>query len=379
MDIQDLRKQIDQADEQLIQAFIQRMEAARCIALYKRKNGLPVLDVSRERQVVHHAAAACPEELEPYVRQLYGTLFDVSRSYQQQHTGADTHLADSVVAACRQTGQLFPTKALVACQGIEGAYSQQASTKLFSMPSILYMKRFEGVFQAVENGMCQYGMLPIENSSHGSVTEVYDLMRKYRFFIVRSVRLKIDHHLLAMPGVELDDIKEVISHEQALGQCSVWLNSRKDLKVTVCENTAVAAQRVAQSGRRDVAAISALSCAKLYDLCVLAEGISNSDSNYTRFICISKKMEIYPGANRMSLLLTLPHKPGALYGIIAKFAALGINLTKLESRPIDGSDFDFRFYFDLDASVYDSAALRLLDQLKDECVQLTYLGSYSEV
>ena len=193
------------------------------------------------------------------------------------------------------------------------------------------------------------------------------------------MRLKIDHRLLAKPGTRLENVKEILSHEQAIGQCSEFLKSMKDVKVTVVENTAVAAQMVSRSDRDDIAAISAPACASLYGLSVLKTDISNSDSNFTRFICIAKDLEIYPDANKMSLMLNVQHKPGALYSMIAKFSALGLNLTKLESRPIAGTDFEFMFYFDLDASIYDEAALKLLCQLDEGPETFTYLGSYSEI
>ncbi|MDD3335156.1 MAG: prephenate dehydratase, partial [Eubacteriales bacterium] len=304
---------------------------------------------------------------------------DISSSYQQRYMTERTELTNHIQRAIEETPMLFPTQAMVACQGVEGAYSQQACDKLFALPSIMYCKRFEGVFQAIDSGLCRYGVLPIENSSNGSVTEVYDLMRKYRFSIVRGVRLKIDHRLLAKPGVKLSDIREVVSHEQGLGQCSEFLKSMKDVKLTVCENTAAAAKMVAESGRNDLAAISSPSCAALYGLSVVKSEVTNSDSNFTRFICISKSLEIYPGANKMSLMLNVQHKPGALYNMIAKFSALGLNLTKLESRPIAGTDFEFMFYFDLDASVYDESALQLLSELDEGPETFTYLGSYAEL
>ncbi len=379
MDIQELRKQINEIDEQLVKIFDARMKVALEIGKYKKEHGLPVFDPARERAVLDKQTAAVDEEMTTYVKLLYNTLFDLSRSYQQRYMTQDSEIANRISNAIESTPAIFPKKAVVACQGIEGAYSQQACDRLFEMPNIVYFKRFEGVFQAVESCLCQYGVLPIENSSHGSVNEVYDLMRKHRFHIVRSVKLKINHRLLAKSGVELGDIKEIFSHEQALGQCSEFLKSLGDVKVTVCENTAVAAQMVAQSERRDVAAIAAPVCAQHYGLCVVKSDISNSDSNYTRFICIAKQLEIYPGANKMSLMLNVAHKPGALYSIIAKFSALGLNLTKLESRPIAGTDFEFVFYFDLEASVYDQAAMQLLSELDAGPEAFAYLGSYSEI
>lgn len=379
MDIQELRRQINIIDEQLVQSFDARMKVALEIAKYKKENGLPVFDPARERAVLDKQTAAVSEDMAMYVKLLYNTLFDLSRSYQQRYITQGSEITNHVVKAIENTSSLFPKKAVVACQGVEGAYSQQACDKLFDLPNIVYFKRFEGVFQAIESGLCEYGVLPIENSSHGSVTEVYDLMRKHRFYIVRATRLKINHRLLAKPGVQLEDIREIFSHEQAIGQCSQFLKNLKDVKITVCENTAMAAQMVSKSERRDVAAISAPVCAALYGLRVVSSDICNSDSNFTRFICIAKQLEIYPGANKISLMLNVQHKPGALYNMIAKFSALGLNLTKLESRPLAGTDFEFMFYFDLDASVYDEAALQLLSELDAGPETFTYLGSYSEI
>ena len=379
MDIQELRKQINEIDQQLVQNFDARMKVALEIAKYKKETGMPVFDPARERDVLNKQVSAVDENMAMYVKLLYNTLFDLSRSYQQRYLTQKSGLTNHIAQAIEETPKVFPKQAIVACQGVEGAYSQQACDKLFALPNIMYFKRFEGVFQAIDSGLCQYGVLPIENSSYGSVTEVHDLMRKYRFSIVRSVRLKIDHRLLAKPGTKLEDVREVVSHEQALGQCSEFLKSLKGVKITVCENIAMAAQLVSQSDRSDIAAISAPVCAALYGLSILKTDISNSDSNFTRFICISKQLEIYPGANKMSLMLNVQHKPGALYSMIAKFAALGLNLTKLESRPLAGTDFEFMFYFDLDASVYDEAALQLLSELDEGPETFTYLGSYSEI
>ena len=247
------------------------------------------------------------------------------------------------------------------------------------MPNIMFCKRFEGVFQAIESGLCRYGVLPIENSAYGSVDEVYDLMRQHRFYIVRSIKVKVNHQLMALPGTKLSDIREVVSHSQAIGQCGRFLKTLPDVKITPCENTAAAAKLVSQSGRRDLAAIASPACAELYGLVPLQKNVCDTDHNFTRFICIAREIEIYPGANRMSLMLTLPHKPGSLYRMIARFAALGLNLTKLESRPLAGTDFEFQFYFDLEASVRNDDAVNLVGELSSENEDFTYLGSYLEV
>lgn len=379
MDINELREQINQTDDEIARLFAKRMDTVLEVARYKKENGKPVLDRSRERAVLSRVAGIVGEPYEQYSKVLWNVLFDLSRSYQNQMLGEGSQLEEEIRKACQNTPVLFPTKAVVAVQGVEGSYSQQACDKMFSLPSIMYFNQFEGVFQAVQQGLCQYGILPIENSSAGSVTNVYDLMKKYNFHIVRSLKLKVDHTLLANPGVKLADVREVVSHTQGINQCSEFLKQHPEIKVTPMANTAAAAQYVAQSGRKDIAAISSRNCAQLYGLQMLLENFQNSDHNYTRFICISKQLEIYPGASKISLMLTLPHTPGSLYGLISRFAALGLNLTKLESRPMPGKDFEFMFYFDFDASCYAPETVAMLGGLSRDLEGFTFLGSYSEV
>lgn len=378
-DLKALRARIDKIDDGIIDLFRTRMETAGQIAACKRESGVGVLNQSREREVLARVTGRCGQEFESYAKLLYQTIFEVSRSYQNRLLVDDSAFSARVEAAVANTPTLFPTKATVACQGVEGAYSQVACDKLFSLPSILYFRQFDGVFQAVQSGMCRYGILPIDNSSNGSVGRVYDLMRNYRFHIVRSIRLCVRHSLLAKPGVALADVKEIFSHEQAIGQCSAYLKDLRGVKVTVCENTAAAARMVAESDRRDIAAISSAHCAGLYGLSVLSDRVQNSENNYTRFICIGKDLEIYPGANRISLMLSTSHRPGSLYELLSKFAALGINLTKLESRPLPGSDFEFVFYFDMEASVLSQDVRKMLAELEAAPELFVFLGNYQEV
>ena len=377
--LEQLRDKIDDIDTQITDLFKQRMETALEVAKYKKENGVPVLNNAREKEVLYKVSEQIGEPLDGYSRLLFNTLFDASRSYQNNYLAKRSNLTERISASLEATPTLFPKKAIVACQGVAGSYSTAATEKLFEVPNIMYFNSFEGVFNAVEKGLCQYGILPIENSSYGSVGSVYDLMQNYNFHIVKSIRLRINHNLMAKPGTKLEDIKEIFSHEQALGQCGDFLKSLKDVKVTVCENTAVAAKMVADSDRNDIAAISSMECLSLYGLELVKKHIQITDNNYTRFICISKKMEIYPGSNKISLILSLPHRPQSLYHMIAKFAALGVNLTKLESRPIPGSDFEFMFYFDLDTSIYSEEYLQLMCELDDLCEEFKYLGSYTEV
>ncbi len=379
MNIEELRKEIDTIDKELVGLFVKRMGVAAQVADYKRENGKPVLDPQRERMLLQKVSDLAGEDMESQTRILYQLILSLSRSYQSHLLGLDSTLTDRIGQAIASTQQVFPERATVACQGVEGAYSQLACDKLFGAPNIMYMTSFEGVFQAVDKGLCRYGILPLENSTAGSVNQIYDLMLRYNFHVVRSTRVHVPHVLLSKKGARLEDIREIYSHEQAIQQCSAFLHKLKGVKVHVCENTAVAAKAVAESERADVAAISSESCATLYGLAVLETAVSNVENNYTRFICISKELEIYPGAHRTSLMLTLPHKPGALYTVMAKFYSLGINLIKLESRPMPGKDFEFMFYFDIDVSVYSKAFTELLSQLQAETETFRYLGSYTEI
>ena len=379
MDLNDYRKQIDDIDRQLLALFGQRMEVAAAIAAYKKEHDLPVLDGKREREKLLDVAAKTPDDLKDYAVSLYSLLFELSRSHQTRMLGTNTALTEQIARAIENTPKLFPGSAAVACQGVEGAYSQLACDRLFKLPNVFYFSNFEAVFSAIEKGLCQYGVIPVENSTAGSVNAVYDLMMRHDFRIVRSLRLKVDHNLLANPGAKLSDIREICSHEQAIAQCSAFLQKHPEITVVRCENTAAAAKRVAQSGRKDVAALSPRSCAELYGLTCLASNIQDQGNNFTRFICISKNLEIYPGADRTSLMMVLPHRPGSLYKVLSRFYALGINLNKLESRPMPERNFEFMFYFDLETSVYTPQFQQLMAELPSLCEEFSYLGSYSEV
>jgi len=378
MDIQELRTKIDAVDEQLVKLYIERMNLAGEVAEYKKANNMKIFDSKRERQLLDKVTTQAGEEHEDSTRILFSMLMELSRSHQSRLLSETSKSASDMVNALENTPKLFPSKVTVACQGVEGAYSQLAADKLFSLPNIMYFSNFEAIFQAIDKGLCKYGVLPLENSNAGSVNKIYDLMIKYNFHIVRSTRVMAGHSLLAKPGTKISDIKEIFSHEQAIQQCESFL---KDLnvKVTPVENTAIAAETVANSERTDVAAISSKACEKLYNLVSLSDRVQDNGNNYTRFICISKDLEIYPGADRTSLMAVIPHKPGSLYRLISRFYSLGINLVKLESRPIPDSDFEFMFYFDLDTSVYSPKLIQLISDLENELDDFRYLGSYSEV
>ena len=379
MQIDVLREKIDQIDDELVRLFVERMDVAKQIAEYKKENNLPIYVPAREREKLRDVASKAGNEMDDYIRSLYSMIFEISRSYQSKCNNQETPLYKRVTNAIENTPKLFPQAPMVACQGVEGAYSQIACERIFKSPSIMYFKNFDGVFNAIDKGLCQYGILPIENSTAGSVKKVYDLMIHHNFSIVRTFRLKIDHNLLALPGTNIGQIKEIYSHEQAINQCSDFLKSIPGVKVIPVENTAIAASMVASSGRGDIAAISSKNCEELYGLKSLADSIQDKGNNRTRFICISKNLEVYPGSDKTSIMMILAHKPGALYKVLARMYVLGINVIKLESRPIPDREFEFMFYFDLETSIYSTEFVQLICELDDMCEEFKYLGSYCEV
>lgn len=379
IDIKECREEIDRIDQEIVKKFDERMRVAEKIGAYKKEYNRPITDLIREREKIDAITDMASEDMASYVRLLYFTIMEMSKDHQRKTLKMESPLVTEITNALNEMERVFPAKAVVACQGVPGAYSQQACEKVFKMPKIVYMKNFNGVFAAIEQGLCQYGILPLENSTAGSVNQIYDLMMEHNFYIVKSMKMKIDHSLLAMPGVKKEEIKEVFSHEQAILQCEEYLKNMPGVKVTICENTAEAAKKVAQSGRKDVAALASYVCGQLYGLDCVEEGIQDNGNNYTRFICISKKMEIYPGADKTSLMMVLPHKPGALYNVLSRFYSLGLNLLKLESRPIPNRDFQFMFYFDIECQVYSEEFIRLMSQLEELSNEFRYLGSYTEI
>ena len=378
MELSEIREKIDAVDDQLLDLFLQRMDLSEEVAAYKNEHHLPILNKERERAILAKVTERSGEK-ERYAYHLFSTLFELARSRQAELIDAPTRVGAQIKAALADMNEVFPQTGLVACQGVEGANSQVACDRLLPRGNIVYVKTFQAVVSAVESGLCKFGVLPIENSSNGSVRAVYELLQDHNLTIVRSTRLCIRHELLALPGVKMGDITEIYSHEQAIGQCSKFLNSLNGVRVIPCDNTAAAAKMVAERGDRHVAAISSHPCAALYGLDTVRDDIQDSDNNYTRFICVTKDPVIYAGASRISLIIACDNKPGALYEILSKLAALGINMTKLESCPVTGRNFEFIFFLELEASVQEPGVLAMLEELERSCAGFHFLGNYAEI
>ncbi len=379
LDLTECRERIDQIDTQIMSLLLDRQAVSADVAAYKAAKGLPVLDRARERAKIQKAVDSVPPEMGSYAAVLQTILMEASRDAQHHLLDDQTSASQGIREALANQPAYFPLRAKVATQGVAGSYQQIATDRLFRNAQIEFCSSFDEVFKAVEEGDCQFGVLPVENSTAGSVNNVYKLMRTHDFHIVRSCRLRIDHCLLALPGTRKEDIEIVYSHEQALQQCAGYIANLPHARAHLCKNTAKAAEKVAGSGRSNIAAIASRDCAELYGLEILDYSVQDNSSNYTRFACICKDLIIYPGADRTSLILVLDHEPGALYKVLAKFYALGINIIKLESRPIPNRDFEFMFYFDIEYPAAAPQFLSLIDTLSDVCDECRYLGSYQEV
>ncbi len=378
-DLSEIRQKIDGIDNQLTALITERLGIMQKVAESKRAQHKPIYDPARERDIIHRVTELAGKEHETEIRMLFTTLFNISKAKQRAMLEGSSELTAAIAAAAK-SGNPFPTRSLVACPGIEGSYAQQAVTKMFDIPTILYFNGFDKVFEAVEKGLCPYGILPVENSAAGSVVSVYDAMVKHKFYIVKSLRMKIDHVLLANPGATIDGIKEIASHQHAIAQCGAFLKKHSGVKIVPSSNTAVAAKELSLEGGLDKAVIASRICAELYGLQILDDNIADTQMNYTRFICISKNLEIFNDASKLSIMLILPHRPGSLHELLSRFAAIGVNLTKLESRPIPGMDFEFLFTFDFEASPNDKRVLQLLDELSNdpEITHFSFLGAYGE-
>lgn len=380
MQLDEIRKSIDSVDDKIVELYKERMSLVKQVVEAKKQSGKATFDPDREKNILLRVTENADADMEIYIKRLFETMFETSKAYQTANAEEISELGEKIDGALKAGMKKFPNRAKIACQGVAGAYSGIAADRMFELADISYFKNFDGVFGAVEKGFCKYGVLPIENSTAGSVNSVYDLMKKHKFYIVKSLRVAINHNLVVNKDTNLSDIKEIFSHEQALNQCKKYLETKFPFaKITPCSNTAVASKMLIDSDRRDVAAICSRECADLYGLKILQNNIQDSDNNYTRFILIAKDVEFYENANKISIMTTLPqNSAGSLNKLLSKFSNLGINLTKLESRPIVGSGFEFMFYFDFECDIREKSVKNLLVELDNSTEQFAFLGAYCE-
>ena len=372
--LKEIREDINKIDDELISLFVKRMDCAKEVGLYKKANNIPILNQEREQEILDKVAFK-GGEYGASTRLLYSNIMELSRALQHNIVGAGKDLRDIIAKADSD----FPKENVrVACQGIAGANNHDACKKIFPNCSPIFCNKFEDVFSAIKNDEADFAVLPVENSSGGSVSDVYDLILKHRFYIIDSLDMEINYFLCSIKQASLEDIEEVWSHPQALAQCSNKIKSM-GFKAIQSSNTAVAAKEVSMSKRIDVAAICNESASKEYDLKVLAKNFENRKDNTTRFIVISKKLYIPENADKVSLCFSLPHISGSLYSVLCRFNSLGLNLTKIESRPMENSKFEYLFYLDFTGNLRSEQAVNLICQMAEELPGFSFLGNYKEV
>ncbi len=368
MTLDNIREEIDKIDAQLLPLFLKRMDCAKKVAEVKKEKGLPVLNEKREQQILDGIAGKAGE-YSGEARIFYSNILAMSRGIQYRMLGGGAALRRAVKKAPCEP----PKAEKVACLGCKGSFSHEALLCLYPKAKPLFFRDFPAIFEAVAGGFADLGILPVENSSAGSVGEVYDLILKYRFSILGALSLPV-YHCLASSEDSIGKIGTVYSHPQALRQCAGFLK-KHGLKTEPFSSTAEAAEYAKKPG---IGAVCSLRAAKERGLHVLAENIQDVSGNRTRFIVIGKQMCLPNDANKISLCFALPHRTGTLYTALAHFSAAGLNLTKIESRPIPGKNFEYDFYLDFAGNIHDEHTLDLLCALSDELPRFSFLGNYNE-
>lgn len=372
MDLNQLRDNIDNIDSQILSLFLERMELCRDVAEYKRINNLPVFQGGREEQIISRIKAMTGDpSLENGTAALFTTIMDISKHLQNQKLLGDAPDYEFTVPD-------FDSAGTIGCQGTSGANSEAAARLIFGDKPVKFYRTFEDVFKAVEAGEIEYGVLPIHNSTAGSVTTTYDLMGQYSTYIVKTVCVEINHCLAAKNDIPLSEISCVYSHKQALTQCSDFISHNK-LKTADYSNTATAAELVMRSSDDErIAAVCSKECAERLGMTILAEDVADCSVNRTKFICISRNLQIMPDADTISVMLKIPHTQGSLYRLLTKFYVNGMNLCKLESRPVRDGSFEVMFYLDFTGKVTDKHVKALMTDLGNNLEYFRFLGTSRE-
>lgn len=375
MSLDPVRKEIDEIDRDLVALLQRRLDCSVRVAEIKAAEGIPVLDPVREEKIIDRVKEA-GGAYGAYIAGVYRSIMDVSKELQHDRMGGVSPLATEIMGAARFVPPAREGR--VACQGAPGAFSQAAADRLFPGVRPKFFGSFREVFAAVERGEADYGVLPVENSNAGSVAEVYDLLLEYRHYIIGGVELSVNQNLLGLPGTEVEEVREVLSHPQGIAQCDEYIKAH-GFVVREQTNTAVAARMVAEAGDRTKAAIGSLAAAKTYGLSVLARSIQTAGHNTTRFIAVSKTLIVSPQSNKISLVFCIPHVTGSLCRILTRFSMHGLNLTKIESRVAPGGEFTYLFYLDFTGSVGDMSTVKLICDLAEELPDFAFLGNYKEL
>jgi chorismate mutase/prephenate dehydratase len=374
MDISEVRKQLDECDCEIVKLFEKRMELSEEVAAAKLESGKGVLDKDRERAKLAKVSAMVSGELnEEGVRELFRLLMSMSKKLQYKkllESGRHINIPFIPVDDIR-TGS-----PRVVFQGDEGAYSQLAMKKYFGDGvDCIHVPSFRAAMSVISEGSADYAVLPIENSTAGIVSEIYDLLAEYENYIVAEQVIQIEHCLMGVKGADISDIKTVFSHPQSLMQSARFLE-KYDWKQISMPNNAFAAKKVATDGDKSQAAVASSLAAEIYGLDILEKGINSEDNNSTRFIIVTNQKVFRKDASKISLCFEVPHESGSLYHCLGHFIFNGLNISKIESRPIEGRTWEYRFFLDFDGNLSDPSVRCALTGLREEAKYLRVLGNY---
>lgn len=362
------RDRIDEIDKEIIRLFEERMSVVVQVAQYKKENNLPIFNKEREVEVINkNIGRLNNKELKTYCEDMLHCLMDVSKTYQCEKIGV-------------RESALCKGKAIkVGFQGVPGSYSEEALISYFGKGYETYSyEEFEDVFQGLKYKSIDYAVLPIENSSTGSITQIYDLLKKYGFYIVGETSLKIEHHLLGVKGSRLKDIKTVYSHQQGFDQSSEFLKTLIDCQLIPYHNTAISAKYIKDSNDITKAAIGSKRASELYNLDILKDSINNAKENNTRFIIVGRELEVNELCNKMTIVFTLPNISGSLYNELKLFSEAGVNMSKIESRPVGDGSFSYFFYIDIDGNIKDDKIKNVISKIDEETKEFRILGAYKK-
>lgn len=384
MSLKEIREKIDEIDAQLLPLFVERMKCAEIVAETKLATNQPIFNAQREEEILNRVASRAGE-YGCEAKMLYTTMMALSRARQHKMMLSGDAMRKQVQASLQHPADLcaIAKDKRIACPGVEGSHSHEAARKLFANHDLCFYEYFQEVFEALANGDVEFGLVPVENSSAGSVTDVYDLILKYRFHIVGATTLQIRHCLAAAKTASLASIRTVYSHPQALAQCSEKIAAHR-WETAEYSNTATAAKMAAEQNNPAYGVICSHTAAEQYGLNILEEGIQNRLQNRTRFIVLHRDMLLPKDANKISLCFSLPHTTGSLYSVLGRFAMNGLNLTKIESRPTssdsvrEDGQFEYNFYLDFTGNAADPKTLDLICELSSEMPNFSFLGNYAE-
>ena len=375
MDLLELRGRIDEIDQQIVALYEKRMEVSKQVAEYKIETGKRVFDKAREEEKIQKVKSLTHNDFNSHgIEELFEQIMCMSRKLQYQliseHGGLNK--LPFIKVDCLET-----QKARVVFQGAEGAYSQAAMHQYFGdQIDSFHVDTFRDAMMAIDEGSADFAVLPIENSTAGMVSEIYDLLVEFENYIVGEQIIKIEHCLMAVPGTELSDIKTVYSHPQSLMQSARFLNNHPDWRQISMQNNAFAARKVADEKDKTQDAIASEYAAKLYGLEILKKGVNQSDTNSTRFIIVTNQKIFLKDAKKVSICFEVAHESGSLYHMLSHFIYNNLNMNRIESRPIENRNWEYRFFIDFDGNLSDSAVKNALRGLREEARNMKILGNY---